>query len=86
MADRSESPDNAAELAALWHATVEAHIAGQLGECVHLLAEAELKDESAGRMPERGFAQHLAHALMVATSIEGVGSAVRYLNQVTAGT
>jgi hypothetical protein len=47
MAGQLERPDNAAELAAQWQATVEAHIAGQPGECVHLLAEAELKEENA---------------------------------------
>jgi hypothetical protein len=65
MIDHPEVLDDAAELAARWHATVEAHIAGQLRDCAHRLA-----------------AHHLAHALMVATSMEGVGSAVKYLNQV----
>ena len=83
MVDQSEVLDDAAELAARWHATVEAHFAGQLGECAHRLAEAQLKEEGLGQTAERGMAYHLAHALMVATSMEGVGSAVRYLNQVT---
>ena len=84
MADLAEHSDTTAELAAVWHATVEAHIAGQLGDCVHRLAEAELRMEHESGAPGRGLAQHLAHALMVATNIEGVGSAVKYLQQVTA--
>ena len=83
MVDQSEVLDDAAELAARWHATVEAHIAGQLGECAHRLAEAELKEEGPGRALDRCLAHHLAHALMVATSMDGIGSAVQYLHQVT---
>jgi hypothetical protein len=83
MIDQPEVLDDAAELAARWHATVEAHIAGQLGACAHRLAEVELNDEERGPTPDRGLAHHLAHALVVATSMEGIGSAVKYLQQVT---
>ena len=83
MADQSEDPNDTAELVARWHATVEAHIAGQLGECLHRLAEAELSEENAGGTPQRSLAHHLAHALMVATTLDGVGNAVKYLKQVT---
>lgn len=82
MTDQLEDRCDTAELVAQWHATVEAHIADQLGECVHRLAEAELSDETAHEAPDRGVAHHLAHALMVATTLEGVGSAVKYLRQV----
>ena len=86
MVDQSEVLDDAAELAARWHATVEAHLAGQLGECAHRLAEAELNQGGLGPTPDRGLAHHLAHALMVATSMEGIGSAVQYLNLVSIST
>jgi hypothetical protein len=83
MIDHAEVLDDAAELAAQWHATVEAHIAGQLGECVHRLAQVELNEERRGPTTDRGLAHHLAHALVVATSMEGIGSAVKYLQQAT---
>ena len=82
MIDQPEVLDDAAELAARWHATVEAHIAGQLGDCAHRLADVELNQQGRGPTPDRGLAHHLAHALVMATSIEGIGSAVKYLHQV----
>lgn len=83
MIDQLEVLDDAAELAARWHATVEAHIAGQLAECAHRLAEVELNEQGPGPKPDRGLAHHLAHALVVATSMDGIGSAVKYLYRVT---
>jgi hypothetical protein len=83
MIDQPEVLDEAAELAARWHATVEAHIAGQLGECAHRLAEVELNEQGPRTTPDGGLAHHLAHALVVATGMEGIGSAVKYLHQVT---
>ena len=83
MIDQTEVLDHAAALAARWHATVEAHFAGQLGECAHRLAEVELNERGQGATTDRGLAHHLAHALVVATSMEGIGSAVKYLHQVT---